>query len=113
MLKQHKLQVSSSLFFVQRISSCFAVSYCRKILVAFFCSAVFAPILHLVKWGIHMTACGLKRTAERESVSTTFSNMLTVPLADYLQESVFLSFTSKLDAELHNSPVLLTGLSVL
>lgn len=50
-----------------------------------------------------MTVCALKRTTEttalRESVGMTFSNMLTVPLADYLQESVFLSFTSKLDAE--------------
>lgn len=43
----------------------------------------------------------------------TFSDMLTVPLAGYLQESVFLSFTSKLDAELYDSPILLTGLSVL
>lgn len=49
----------------------------------------------------------------RESVHMTFSNMLTVPLANCLQESVFLPFTSKLDAELHDSPILLTGLSVL
>lgn len=43
----------------------------------------------------------------------TFSDMLTAPLANCLQESVFLPFTSKLDAELHDSPILLTGLSVL
>lgn len=74
-------------------------------------------ILHLVKWDIHMTVCALETTTEttmpRESMGMTFSNMLTVPLADYLQESVFLSFTSKLDAELYDSPVPLTGLSVL
>lgn len=82
----------------------------------FFCSAVFA-LLHLVKWGIHMTACALKRTTETtvpsESMGMTFSNMLTLPLADCLQEPVFLPFTSKLDAELYDSPILLAGLSVL
>lgn len=62
----------------------------------FFCSAVFALLLHLVKWGIHMTTCALKGTTETtipsESVGMTFSNMLTVPLADCLQEPVFLHF---------------------
>lgn len=117
MLKWHKLQVTSSLFFIQRIPSYFMMSYCRNILVAIFCSALFVLVLHVVKWGVPMTACALKRTTEttipRESMGMTFSNMLTVPLADYLQESVFFSFTSKSDAELYDSPILLTGLSVL
>lgn len=85
--------------------------------MAIFCSAVFALVLRLVKWGIHMTAHALKRTTEttvlREATGMTFSNMLTAPLADCLQEPVFLAFTSKLDAELYDSPILLTGLSVL
>lgn len=116
MLKWHKLQVPSSLFFIQRIPNYFTVNYCRKMLVAIFCSALFGLIPHLVKWDIHMTLCTLKRTeaaVPRQSVGMTFSNTLAVPLADYLQESVFFSFTSKLDAELHDSPILLTGLSVL
>lgn len=85
--------------------------------MAGFCSVLFVLVLHLVKWGIHMTACALKRATEttlpKELMGMTFSDMLTVPLAGYLQESVFLSFTSKLDAELYDSPILLTGLSVL
>lgn len=107
----------NALLFIQRIPICFMENCwnCRKNFVAEFVQ----QCLHsfCVKWYIHMTVCMAMRVAEtitlRESVHMTFSNMLTVPLANCLQESVFLPFTSKLDAELHDSPILLTGLSVL